>query len=287
MVEFALEVADATLSGLLAEACGPEPPKALVVAIHGAGMHAGYFDTRTAPGLSLLELGSRLGFTVWAPDRPGIGVSAHLPDERITLQGQAKLLLDAIELYSIDHPVGDGVFLVGHSYGLKVAWAMSAQPRGWQLLGLDGSGSGVRYNFDLSTRARDRAELRPNTDRGEPWGPESLYPIGTFDSVSLPTYKTPEVQKAEGRHWPSDIRAIADQITIPMRLTYGQYERFWPIDEPGLQEVRAVFRNARRLSIDVEPFTGHNLSLGWAARCYHLKLLAFAESCVLSRRLSS
>src|SRR3954447_23367770 len=63
--EFAVDVGGTSLSGLLAEPVGSSDVRALVVAIHGLGMHAGYFDATAHPGLSLLELGSQLGFTVW------------------------------------------------------------------------------------------------------------------------------------------------------------------------------------------------------------------------------
>ncbi len=50
--------------------------RATVVALHGGGMSAGYFDGQAHPDLSLLTLGARLGFTVLAVDRPGYGLSA-------------------------------------------------------------------------------------------------------------------------------------------------------------------------------------------------------------------
>lgn len=284
--EFALEVAATSLSGLLAEPSDPRLPRALIVAIHGAGMHAGYFNTATAPGLSLLELASQLGYVVWAPDRPGIGATADLPDERITLMGQAELLLDAIDQYRDTRPVGAGVLLVGHSYGLKVAWTMAAQPRGRRLLGIDGAASGVRYVFDWARTKRGRVKPRPAGDRGDSWGPESLYPKGTFNRGALPLHPVPIVQAAESAHWPDDLRSMAERIRVPLRVTYGEHERLWPVDKPHLDELQRLFTNAPRVVIEVEPFAGHNLSLGWSARSYHLKLLAFAEACLVSDRLT-
>jgi pimeloyl-ACP methyl ester carboxylesterase len=283
--EFELGVAGMTFSGLLAEPPRPEDSRALIVALHGAGVHSGYFDAQTAPGLSLLETGRLLGYTVLALDRPGIGASAGLPDERITLFAQAELLLDAIDEFSRTHPVGAGVLLVGHSYGLKVAWTMAAEQRGRDLLGVDGAGSGVRYAFDWSTHKSDRKRNRSADDRGDQWGPTALYPDNAIRTESVPHHPVPPVQSAEGERWPADIRAMANRIQVPLRLTLGEHERFWPIDDAHRLELCDLFKNAPHFTIEIEPFAGHNISLGWAARSYHLKILAFAEQCSLSRRL--
>ena len=68
-------------------------------------------------------------------------------------------------------------------------------------------------------------------------------------------------------------------------LSRREHEQLWPIDPVSLDEVRATFKSARRLQIEVEPRAGHNISLGWAARSYHLKVLAFVESLCLERYL--
>lgn len=281
--EVLVEVGDSALSGLLAEPAGGEP-RALLMAVHGAGMHAGYFHTATAPGLSLLELGSRLGFSVWAPDRPGIGASADLPDDRISLFPQASLLLDALDAFAADHPVGGGVVLVGHSYGLKVALAMAAEPRGSRLLGIDGAGSGIRFAaFD-----GDGKPVQPPTRRGErgpAWGPATIYPRGTFRRASLPLAPLPPVQLSESGRWPDDFRSFAGRIRIPVRLTFGEHEGYWSLDESHFDELRAVLAHVPSLAMEIEPHAGHNISLGWVARGYHLKVVAFAERCLLAGRV--
>ena len=271
-----MKVSDTTLSGLLAR---PEAsrPRAVLVAIHGANMHAGYFDAQMAPGLSLMDLGSQHGYTVWAPDRPGIGASAGLDDGRIQLMAQADLLLDAIDEFAAQHPYGAGFVLVGHSYGLKVAWTMAAAARGAKLLGVDGSGSGVRYAFEWK-RDADRPEKIAADMRRRMWGPADLYPEGTISRRSLPVHPMPDAQASEGGRWPDDIQRMAAQITVPLRLTFAEYEALWPTDPESLETIHRTFINARSLTIEIEPGAGHNLSLGWAARSYHRKVVAFAES---------
>jgi pimeloyl-ACP methyl ester carboxylesterase len=270
-----------TLSGLMAEPAGA--PRALIVAVHGAGMHAGYFDAMTAPGLSLLELGSSLGFMVWAPDRPGIGASADLPDERVVLFPQAALLLDAIDAFTSEHGCGAGVFLVGHSYGLKVALTMAADARGRDVLGIDGSGSGIRFAFSFEDGARTAPVAEG--DRGPAWGPANLYPPSTFERGRLPLHEMPSVQVAESKRWATDLRGFGANITAPVRLTFGQHEGYWPTDQSHVDELRAALPNAAEFSVHIEPRVGHNVSLGYAARSYHLRAIAFAEECLLARLL--
>ncbi|BDB44994.1 hypothetical protein IWGMT90018_54400 [Mycobacterium kiyosense] len=65
------------MSGVIAEA---DNPKAVLLAIHGGGTSAVYFDCPGHPELSLLRLGATLGFTVVAIDRPGHGSSAAYPE---------------------------------------------------------------------------------------------------------------------------------------------------------------------------------------------------------------
>ena len=270
------------LSGLAASAASP--PRGLIVALHGSGMHAGYYHAPVDPSLSLLELAATVGFDVWAPDRPGSGASAHLGF--VPLAEQATMLLDAIDAYTDGRDVGAGVVLVAHSYGLKVALTMAATERGARLLGLDGAGTGSEYT-EFPPR-RVEPEERARGHRGPAWGPEVLYPAGTFARGGLPLDPTPiGDRRSEGRAWPQMLAEIGPRITIPVRLTFAEHEGFWRTDAGSMSLLRRHLRNAVPLTIEAEPGAGHNTSLGLAARAYHLKVVAFAESCVLRRQMAT
>ena len=77
--EVLVDAGDVELSGLLA---WPDTAaRALVVALPGGGLRAGYFHGVVDPDQSLLTLGAALGFATLALDRPGYGASAaSLPD---------------------------------------------------------------------------------------------------------------------------------------------------------------------------------------------------------------
>ena len=277
-----VRLGDIHLSGLLAAPLDEEP-RAVIVAIHGAGMHAGYFDTQNAPGLSLLHLASSTGYLVWAPDRPGVGASAELSEQNLSLTDQAKILLKAIDTFREAKSVDSRVLLVGHSYGLKLAWTMAALDIEDRLLGVDGSGAGLHYAFDWHERQSQGGDRPRLSAREEIWGSHALYPPATVRRERLPLNEGSAVKDGEGATWPSVLHAMAHRIRVPLRITFGNHDRIWLQDGDELLKLRSLFMHTP-CSIEIDPHGGHNLSLGWAARAYHLKVLSFLEACLLLER---
>jgi pimeloyl-ACP methyl ester carboxylesterase len=264
-----------TLSGLLAEPDGP--PRALVVALHGHGMTARYFAGPANPDLSLLEVGAALGYTVWAPDRPGYGTSVGANPASLAMFPQAEFLHMALARFAGNHPVGAGCFLLGHSFGLKLALTMAAFPGEQTIIGIDGSGSGLMYTFDPGL---SRPESQPG-DVNASWGPRHLYPPTTFAEGVLPVAATPSIPEREAAEWPDDLRSFAPEIRVPVRFTFADHERLWVVGAEHFSALRAVLAQCPRLEIAIQRSTGHNISLSTVARAYHLKALAFAEECIL------
>ena len=138
-------------------------------------------------------------------------------------------------------------------------------------------GTGYRFRYE-HVRGRDDA-IR--NDRGAPWGPEHFYPDGTFDRGRLPLGEPPATQgAAESREWPGVLETIAPRITAPVRFTFGDHERMWPIDDESLRELRALFTASPRVETSIQPDAGHNVSLSHAARVYHERALDHAAKCV-------
>ncbi len=270
------------LSGLLTVPVGR--PRALVLALHGGGMTARYFHGRAHPDLSLLHLGRDLGFSVLALDRPGYGrSSADLPDG-LSLQEQAATVFDALDGMASTHDTGAGVFVVGHSYGLKLALHLAAHPRGLTLLGLDGSGAAYRYARELTPGAPS-AESVTERRRDLFWGAETLYPPATFQPGMRPVAPVPPIETRESGIWTLGLPALAAELRVPYQFTVAEHEQWWQVTDAALAEYGALFTAAPSVTIQRQPGAGHNISLGWAARAYHLRALAFAEQC-LSRPTS-
>lgn len=277
-----LDAAGLSLSGLLIE---PEhlPPRATLVALHGGGMSAGYFDGQAHPCQSLLTLGARLGYTVLALDRPGYGAStAQLPDGA-ALDEQADSVHAALRAFAQRHPTGEGLFLLAHSYGGKLALTCATADAGASLLGLDVSGVGHRYALAPS-------ELAGALGHGQwtrSWGALHLYPPGTFRSSAAVVAPVPALERAEAIQWPDRFAHVAARVRVPVRLTFAEYEAWWRHDERALDELAGLLSAAPRVVVDRQPGAGHNISLGWVARTYHLRALAFVEECLVHRQTAA
>ncbi|SNX63787.1 alpha/beta hydrolase family protein [Streptomyces sp. TLI_55] len=253
------------------------PPRATVVALHGAGMSAAYFDGPAHPETSLLALAAELGFAAVAVDRPGYGASAgHLPYGQ-GVADQATTLSAALRGLSAYGATGAGVFLVGHSFGSKPALRMAADDKVPGLLGLDISGCGDEYLVP---------PLAPGTRAGSwklNWGPLRLYPPGTFQAGLAVVAPPPERELADAARWPGEFAALAGRVRVPVRFTFAEHEAWWRRDASALARLRNRLDAAPRVRIDHQPDAGHNISLGWAARSYHLRVLGFAEECLRRR----
>jgi len=270
-----LEAAGLTLSGLLAEP--PDgPPRATVVAVHGGGMRAGYFDGQVHADLSLLTLGARLGFTVLALDRPGYGRSAAQVPDGLTLDEQSAVLPAALDAFAERFTVGRGFLLLAHSYGGKLALTTVARTPG--LLALDASGVGHRFDIGPAKRPR----LRRHLDWERNWGPLGLYPPGTFRAAEALVAPMPAREAAEVDLWPEMFEELAPRIDIPLRLTFAEHEAWWLHEKPDLADLTSRLTKAPVVRVEHQPGAGHNISLGRAARCYHLRALAFFEECLQS-----
>ncbi|MFS0691343.1 alpha/beta hydrolase family protein [Streptomyces nitrosporeus] len=259
------------LSGLLVEPSSGTP-RAVVLALHGGGVRAGYFDSRAAPGLSLLELGVKLGFTVLALDRPGYGVSAPFLPEGLKAQEQAELLRAALAGFARTHEIGSGFFVVGHSSGGQPALTMAAQDHDDNIIGLDISGLGntPAAEDELPRDASGRMNWRRH------WGAPSLYPPNAFRLCRSLLAPTPLREIEEFLRWPQTYAEIASAVRAPVRFTFGEQEPWWRFDAEAVGNLTAPLTSTRA-SVVVEPGAGHNISLGWTARTYHLRALAFLE----------
>ncbi|MDN3265704.1 alpha/beta fold hydrolase [Streptomyces sp. CSDS2] len=274
-----LDAGGTPLSGLLAgEATAP--PRAVVVALHGGGMSAGYFDSRARPGLSLLELGARLGYRVLALDRPGYGASARHHPEGLGLEEQADLVRRALAGFAPGTGRGAGFFLVAHSSGGRLALRLAGDddPR-VPLIGVDVSGLGSRF-------AVGPEELPGRDGRGawrRHWGALRHYPPNALLTSGALVRPVPEREAREQLRWPAMYPAVAARVRVPVRFTFAEREQWWRHDERAVAELLAALTAAPRAEAVRQPDAGHNISLGWAARTYHLRVLAFLEECLLAR----
>ncbi|MFH8238549.1 alpha/beta hydrolase [Streptomyces sp. NPDC018321] len=289
--EITLDAEGVALSGLLSEP-GHTQARAVVVAVHGGGMNAGYFDGQASPQLSLLTLGASLGYTVLAVDRPGYRRSAPELPAGQPLAAQGRALRAALRDFASRYEVGAGFFLLAHSYGGKVALTAAADLdgrdlTGHDLLGVDISGCGHLYAVERHDIPDSPGQSAPARRQwAKHWGPLRLYPPNTFRTSGALVAPMPAQERADAAMWPRRFHEIAPRVRVPVRLTFAEYEAWWRHDEASLAELAGAFSAAPRVLVERQPDAGHNVSLGWAARAYHLRALAFLESCLVAREAS-
>ncbi|WP_307680444.1 alpha/beta fold hydrolase [Streptomyces sp. V4I2] len=257
--------------------------RAVIVALHGGGMNAGYFDGQAHPDVSLLALGARLGYTVLALDRPGYGASVGRLPRGQRLTAQAATVRAAIAAFTARHASGAGTLLLGHSFGAKVAFAAAADWGVRELLGVDVSGCGRRLavNPGLVGCEAGLGLRRLN------WGPLDSYPLQTFQVSQPVVAPMPAHEVGTVAGWTRLSAVILPRVRVPVRLTFAEHEAWWRHDDEAIADLTARLSAAPRIVVDRLPHAGHNISLGWTARAYHLKALAFAEECLAHARLTS
>jgi pimeloyl-ACP methyl ester carboxylesterase len=273
------------MSAMVAEA---DDPKAVIVAIHGGGTTAVYFDCPGHPSFSLLRTGAAAGFTVMALDRPGYGSSAPYPEAMARPEQRVNLAYGAVDRILGQRPRGAGLFLMGHSGGCELTMRMAADERGAGLLGVELAGTGRHYHPTareiLKTATRER---RPPGMRELLWHPERLYPPEVLNGATVypgaPPYEDQMVSDWARQTFP----ALAPAIRVPVHFSIAEYERVWQTDDSALTEITALFSGSRRFTVHRQPDAGHNISLGYTAPAYHATVLSFADECVAAPHSSS
>jgi pimeloyl-ACP methyl ester carboxylesterase len=269
------------MSALVAEA---EKPKAVIVAIHGGGTTALYFDCPGHPSFSLLRTAAAAGYTVVALDRPGYGSSASYPEAMAVPEQRVNLAYGAVDRVLGERSRGTGLFLMGHSGGCELTMRMAADERGSGLLGIELAGTGRHYHPAaremLKTATRER---RPSGLRELLWHPERLYPAEVLGGATVhpgaPAYEDMMVSNWARQDFP----ALAPAVRVPVHFSIAEYEKVWQTDASAVTEITSMFSGTPRFVVHRQPEAGHNISLGHTAADYHSVVLEFAGECVAER----
>ena len=266
------------MSALVAEA--PEP-QAVIVAIHGGGTTALYFDCPGHPESSLLRAGAAHGYTVVALDRPGYGSSAPYPEAVARPEQRVALAYGAVDRVLGERPRGAGLFLMAHSGGCELAMRMAADEQRTDLLGMELAGTGRHYHPAareiLKAATRDH---RPAGLRELLWHPAELYPPEVLGGATVYPGAPPYEDQMVSNWARQDFPALAPTVRVPVQFSIAEHEKVWQSDPPAQAEIASLFSGAPRFQINEQSEAGHNISLGHTAAVYHSTVLAFADECV-------
>lgn len=277
-VRCVVDVDGVPMSGLLAEA--PDP-RAVILAIHGGGTTSAYFDCPVRPRSSLLRTGAAAGFTVLALDRPGYGSSAGHPDAMARPAQRVDLAYGAVERILGSRSRGAGLFVFAHSMGCELALRMAVDARGADLLGIELAGTGLEHQagarkvLALPNLADVRRGLRDLL-----WRDSHLYPPEIVGGDLISSGGAPYegiVMKTWSTH---DFPVLAARVRAPVQFSHADHECVWRSDPAALADIAAMFVAARRVRLNEQADSGHNISLGLAAAAYHVKVLSFIEECI-------
>lgn len=266
------------MSALVAEA--PDP-RAVIVAIHGGGTTALYFDCPGHPESSLLRAGAAHGYTVVALDRPGYGSSAPYPEAVARPEQRVALAYGAVDRVLGERPRGAGLFLMAHSGGCELAMRMAADEQRTDVLGMELAGTGRHYHPAareiLKAATRDH---RPAGLRELLWHPAELYPPEVLGGATVYPGAPPYEDQMVSNWARQDFPALAPTVRVPVQFSIAEHEKVWQSDPRAQAEIASLFSGAPRFQINEQSEAGHNISLGHTAAVYHSTVLSFADECV-------
>jgi pimeloyl-ACP methyl ester carboxylesterase len=264
--------------------CEVPAPRAVVFALHGGGATSAYFDCPGRPRLSLLRTAAALGFTAIALDRPGYGESAGGAEPFASARQRLDLVVAALDRLLAHRDKGAGVFLLAHSAGCETVLRLAADERVDDVIGVELAGTGVRHAWRATTPdASSQADRVPRRSalRDLLWGPRELYPPDVYADGTIRA-RLPAYESAwEARSWMETFSCLAGRVRAPVHFSLGEHERVWSSGPGALAEVAGHFTASPLVRTYEQAHAGHNLSLGLAARAYHLRVLSFAEECAV------
>jgi pimeloyl-ACP methyl ester carboxylesterase len=258
----------------------------IVVAIHGAGHTAAYFDTEA---VSLPDTGAELGLTTVILDRPGYGQSWPPPGGDFGFEAIAKTMATAIaEVVAQLDQSAPGVVLTGHSSGGAIATRLaSLDALPFELLGLSIVGVGpvlgpFGHNIEADLPQEGfmdppPAELVRNFLFGPPWtyAEDAVLALGAV-GAGVPVSEPRQVNR-----FPDWLPEAAARIDVPVQCVMPMLDVVWPYSAENLRRLTEAFTASPYVEGLALRAAGHAADHHLTGRGLHLRQIAFALECAV------
>jgi len=269
-----------------------QPARGIILALHGGGSSARYWNNPAGWGNSLLELGSDLGFHVLAVDRPGYGASSQIDPALTSLRQQIPILFAGLDSWCTQLEFSGPRFIIGHSVGAILTTMMAADPRSQMLSGCAGVGVALRYADNAAANTINSWAAQESHAPRIDAATHRLLCLGREGSFTetaqeydhtcygeMPIFEYREAM-AMVNEWP----AIMPTIRIPIHLTCADGETMMVSDERTVEDMKSLLRNSVHACVELQRGAGHDVSAHLVGLAYHLRALAFFEECTALRR---
>ena len=256
-------------------------PRGIVLALHGGGYGAGYWDY---PPTSLLDVAAERGHLGLAIDRLGYGAAFAQP---MPLAAQAEMVLDlAAQLRRREG--GAPLLLAGHSMGGILALLAAALPQAADsVAAVDACGVPLRYAepmqaaLDARRLAAGETHFRALDDdhaRAAFFGVEEDFTAEALAYDAALRVPVPGAELPDAANAPRDLPAVMRRIALPVRLSFAAQEASSIANEAVAAEARAHLAASPRSLVRFEPRSGHNISLHRGGRDFHHAMIDWLEA---------
>lgn len=273
---------DLTLSALIATC---PAPRGLILAIHGGGYTARYFDVL---GQSFLRIAVCAGYSVVAIDRPGYGSARDRP---MSFDRQLPYLAEAARwsLAQAGLPAGP-LFLHGHSIGGMLALLLAGTGTALPISGVSMTGAGAKGHERATAAIRARAESAESHSESAPELRARLMmgPAGTFDPALAAYDPARDVPSAvadlrDAAVWSERLPEAAGRCPVPVQFVVPEHDALWRSDDAAMAVIPPLFAKVPFVDIRVQSMVGHAVELHHLAQAHAHRALAFAEECRIFR----
>lgn len=274
--------------GILSARVAPcETPRGAIMAIHGGGYTAGYFDVR---GQSFIEYAAAAGYWTAAVDRPGYGA---MRARTLPFDAQVAVLAEAAEWLLAEAGEGLPLFLHGHSIGGMLALLLAGAGGGLPIMGLAMTGSGAINHESAAVAIRARAasseshsESAPDLRKRLMMGSDGTYDpdLAAFDPARDVPSSVADLREASA--WNERLPVAAARCPVPVHFVVPENDALWRSDRAAVEGVAGLFKQAPLVEVRVQRMAGHAVELHHLARAHAYRVLAFADECRLYRARS-